>query len=143
MFGKFEKNRFEATLRNIELIINIHASTQIMKGKSDQLLALVDGNPFSLIKEKHLPATYIGELDDPNHANINGYQWYFDRSDHTLVYRIENKGYFPPSESESTHVKFKLILKYTDKNANSVFDKRIDEIRGLLLKPQIEYKWLS
>jgi len=143
MFGKVEKTYFENTLKNIRLVINIHAGTQLLKGQPDQLIDLVNGNPFSLVNQKHLPATYKGELNSPDYQKIDGYSWFFDTFDHTLVYVIENHDYFSSLGIKSSNIKFKLILKFADKDKNGVFNKGLDTIQGLLLIPQDHIEWLE
>lgn len=143
MFGKVEKTYFEATLSQLELIVNVYATTQIMKSEEEALLSLVDGNPFNIIEKKHSPSAYIGELQHPNPDEIDGYQWYFDMSDNTLVYRVENTDHLLSSGPNPSYIKFKLILMFADKEKNGVFNKGIDKILGLKLTPQYKYEWRS
>lgn len=138
-----EQASFESTLSQLNQIINFTTANQIMRGHISNIEKLDNGNPFTLIKDKDQPGNYIGEIDNPILENIRGYQWYFNRADHTLVYHVENNKYFLSSESGTSHIKFKLNLKFTDKDKNGVFNKGIDEIKGLLLVPQNDYTWLE
>ncbi len=138
-----EQAYFENTLAQLNQIINFTTANQIMRGHMSNIEKLDNGNPFSLIKDKDLPGNYIGEIDNPILENIKGYQWYFNKTDHTLVYHVGNKKYFLSSKSGSSQIKFKLNLKFADKNENGIFNKGIDEIKGLLLVPQNDYIWLE
>ena len=41
-----------------------------------------------------LPAGYVGEPDRPDPAAVAGGDWYFDKGDKRLVYRVRSTGYF-------------------------------------------------
>ena len=142
MFGKVEQNYFENTRSQIDLIVRMFVSTQLLKGEPDAILAMVEGNPFQLIEKKYLPPNYLGELEHPDLSRMDGYLWYFDKSDHTLVYVVENERVFSSPKAGKAHIKFKLLLKFADKDKNAVFNKEIDQIEGLLLVPLNKYEWL-
>lgn len=140
--ARAEQIYFENTLAQLNRIITISTANHIMRGHISEVEQLNNGNPFTLFKGKGLPGYYIGEIDNPDSRQLKGYIWYFDKSDNTLVYNVENKRFFSSSEPGISHIKFKLNLKYTDNNKNGVFNKGIDEVKGVILVPQNDYEWL-
>ena len=88
-----------------------------------------------------VPGNYIGELEDPDPASINGGQWYFNTVDRTLMYRVDNTEYFYTDLTGPARVKFNIEIDYDDRNKDNQFDPAVEEYRKIRLKPDNEYSW--
>ena len=61
----------------------------------------------------------------------------------TLVYIVDNTGYFSGGMSDPPRARFKIRLVYTDADGNGVFDNGVDPIEGLRLAALEPYKWVK
>lgn len=113
----------------------------IVENRAAAAAALVDSNPMERLAE--LPANYLGELDAPDPAGIEGGYWYFDRQGRALVYRVYHAGYFSGEAGGPARVRFAIRLVYDDRNRNGVYDAGLDKIEGLRLTALEPYRWTN
>lgn len=121
--------------------MSIQVAKKISSGSVDQLPGMAGSNPMDWLSEK--PENYIGVKDEPDPADIKGYQWYFDSYNNWLVYRVTNSDYFSSPIKGAPRARFRVNLDYTDTNENKEFDPDIDEIHGLTLQSVEPYRWLA
>jgi hypothetical protein len=88
-----------------------------------------------------VPVNYLGELDGPDPAAIEGGHWYYDRRDKVLVYHIDNAEYFSGGSSSPARVVFTVDIDYEDRNDNNQFDPEIDAYRSIQLQAIDGYTW--
>jgi len=121
--------------------MSIQVAKKISSGNVDTLPSMSGSNPMDWLSEK--PDNYIGIKDEPDPADIKGYQWYFDSYNKWLVYRVGNADYFDNSLKGAARARLRVNLGYTDNNENDEFDPNIDDIHGLSLQSLEPYKWLA
>ena len=89
------------------------------------------------------PKNYVGELDAAGLPAVEGGQWYFDRREHTLVYRVSNVEYFKTTLPGPARARFAVRLDYDDANGNGRFDNGADALRGVRLEALEAYSWIN
>jgi len=137
-----ERVVMESTAGAIRAGIGIKVAEKIVKQKVNDLAMLESSNPMNLLAE--VPRNYLGELDastDP--TLLEKGNWYFDTTSRTLIYLVDNTGYFTGGAINPPRARFKIRLVYTDSNANDVFDSGIDSIEGVHLATLESYKWMK
>lgn len=136
-----ERTAMENVLGSLKSALSIEVAAQIAKGRIPSLAALQDSNPMRRLSET--PNNYLGELDAPDPASIEGGQWYFDRRDNTLVYRVSNVESFQTPLPGPARARFAVRLDYDDMNGNNHFDTGVDTLRGLRLEALDAYTWIN
>jgi prepilin-type N-terminal cleavage/methylation domain-containing protein len=136
-----ERTAMENVLGALKSALNIEVAAHIARGQIPLLVSLQDSNPMNRLSEQ--PKNYAGEFDAPDPAVIEGGQWYFDRHDHTLVYRVSNVESFQTPLSGPARARFAVRLDYDDMNGNSSFDMGVDAIRGVRLEALETYSWID
>lgn len=119
--------------------LGIAVAEKIVRGGLSGVAAMDRINPMGLLEL--LPANYLGELDAPDPATVEGYRWYFDTADHTLVYRVGNSDVFETSLPGPARIRFQVRLSYADRNQDGRFDPATDEIGRLELVELEPYRW--
>ena len=138
-----ERTAMEGVLGTLKSALSIEVSAHIAKGKIPALSVLADSNPMRRLSE--IPRNYLGELDAPDPATIEGGQWYFDLKSHTLIYRVSevNVDYFKTALPGPARARFAVRLDYDDANGNGRFDNGVDALRGVRLEPLEAYSWIN
>ena len=136
-----ERTAMAQILGALRSAMSIQIAKKISSGKVDELPNMARTNPMDWLSEK--PDNYIGIKDEPDPADIKGYQWYFDSYNNWLVYRVGNDGYFSNQLKGAPRARFWVNLDYTDNDGNGEFDPDTDEIHGLTLKSVEPYTWLA
>jgi len=121
--------------------MSIQVAKKISSGNVEQLQTMAGSNPMDWLAEK--PENYIGVKDEPDPADIKGYQWYFDSYNNWLVYRVGNYDYFSSPVKGAARARLRVNLDYTDNNENGEYEPDIDEIHGLTLQSVEPYTWLA
>jgi len=120
--------------------LGMMVAESIVRQDVGRLAALEGSNPMTRLAE--LPPNYLGEIDHPDAGRLEDGNWYFDRSDRTLVYLVRNKTHFSGGISDPPRARFAVQLVYGDKNRNGKYDAGIDSIEGLRLSPVEPYQWV-
>lgn len=164
MFAIAERSMLSATITNINTAMQYRAAGYALRGDYTSLEAMQDMNPFSpasadpglLIPEvetglplqqlagvayMQVPGNYLGELYNPDPADIEGLRWYYDLSDRTLVYRVDNAEYFDSNLPGPPRAEFLVRIDYKDHNTNNRYEPLIDEYQGIRLQALNEYGW--
>jgi hypothetical protein len=84
----------------------VRSAQLVAAGQAEHLAALADTNPMALLSEK--PVNYVGEFYAPDISEIPKGQWFFDRTERTLVYLFSTPEKF--SLRTSNFLKFKVKL---------------------------------
>lgn len=135
-----EKVAMETVAGTLRSALGIRVAASVARHELPQLAELEGTNPMRQLVE--MPRNYLGELDKPDPAKLENGNWYFDTSEHVLVYLVRNGTHFEGGLSEPARVRFAVQLAYEDRNRNGRFDAGVDSIEGLRLAPIEPYRWV-
>lgn len=91
----------------VRTALTLKSAQLLVRGKSDEIAALVDRNPMELLAEK--PQNYLGEFFAPDLRTLKKGSWLYDRKDKSLVYLLNNGKTFPAGMPNSLKYKVKLV----------------------------------
>lgn len=134
-----ERVVMESTVGALRSGLGIKVAESIVKHKVSVLPAYEDSNPMNLLAE--IPRNYLGEMEGVDPHTLEKGSWYFDKPAKTLVYIVDNAGYFSGGIGNPPRARFKIRLVYTDVDSNGTFDNGIDSIGGLRLAALEPYGW--
>ena len=163
MAARAERYFLEASVININTALQHRAGLFKLTGQKHRLAEMNGMNPFLLMQTavevsidvnkseslplytesqyRVLPSKYQGEVDYLDVHEIEAGNWYFDRSQRELVYRVSNDEYFYSENSEIAVIRFRVTLKYADNNSNGQYDPEIDTYSGIEFKKQGDFRW--
>ena len=136
-----ERVVMESTIGALRSALGIKVAESIVKQKVATLSAYEGSNPMNLLAE--VPGNYFGELAGADPYTLEKGNWYFDKPAKTLVYIVDNTGYFSGGMDDPLRARFKIRLVYTDADGNGAFDSGIDPIEGLQLAVLESYRWVK
>lgn len=136
-----ERVVMESTVGAIRSGLGIKVAESIVRQNIAGLPAYEASNPMNLLAE--VPKNYLGEMEGIDPYSLEKGSWYFDLSTRTLVYLVDNTGYFSDGMDDPPRVRFKVRLVYADTNGNGVYDSGVDTIEGLRLAVLEPYKWVK
>lgn len=134
-----ERVVMESTVGAIRSGLGIKVAESIAKHKVSTLPSYEDRNPMNLLAE--VPRNYLGEMENIDPQVLEKGSWYFDRPAKTLVYIVDNAGYFSGGIDNPPRARFKTRLVYADNDGDGVFNSGIDSIEGLRFVALEPYKW--
>lgn len=104
---------------SLQSALGIEVAFQLAEGKPiAQLTAMQNMNPMNLLSNR--PSNYLGELDNPDPASIDGGHWYFDSSNGELVYRVNHDRYFKNSLGQPARIEYQIEVKRSNGNVVGV-----------------------
>ena len=136
-----ERVVMESTVGALRSGLGIKVAESIVKQKVAPLPAYEGSNPMNLLAE--VSGNYLGEMEGADPYALEKGSWYFDKPAKTLVYIVDNTGYFSGGMNNPPRARFKVRLVYTDTDGNGVFDSGVDPIEGLQLAVLESYKWIK
>ncbi len=136
-----ERTSMEQNLGAMRSAVALQMLDHIAKDDMPGVVAMADTNPMSYMVQT--PGNYLGALDHPDPAKIAGGDWYYDKKEKVLVYRVEHSSYFQTSLAGPSRAEFKISLAYQDVNHDGRFDPGTDSFEGLLVMPLKPYRWLK
>ena len=136
-----ERVVMESTVGAIRSGLGIKVAESIVRQNIAGLPAYEASNPMNLLAE--VPKNYLGEMEGTDPYSLEKGSWYFDLPTRTLVYLVDNTGYFSGGMDDPPRVRFKIRLVYADTNGNGIYDSGIDAIEGLRLVVLEPYKWVK
>lgn len=136
-----ERVAMEGVIGTLRSALGMKMAEYIVEGNINDLRLLEKSNPMDRLSQ--LPNNYVGELDGPQVAEVPSGMWYFDRSERTLVYRVQNANYFQTALEGAPRARFHIRLQFEDRDGNKAFDGRKDKLLGLVLTPLEPYRWLN
>jgi general secretion pathway protein G len=105
--GEAERAAVQMTVANVRAALEIKVSQGKLPGRSVNLTILAEQNPFNLLIDK--PVNYVGEYFCPGDGEVPEGNWYFDRSDKTLVYLLNFRNSFGDAQVKRLKFKVKLL----------------------------------
>ena len=124
---------------NLRSALGMQVAAHVARGEMDAIFSMAGSNPIDLAVRP--PANYAGVQPGVDPAAVAVQNWYFDPEAGALVYRVEFDEGFESSLEGPARTRFRIELFYEDRNANGVFDKRVDAFHGLDLVPVEPYTW--
>lgn len=134
-----ERVVMESTAGALRSALGIKVAESIVKHKIAGLPAYEGSNPMNLLAE--VPGNYLGEMEGTDPHALEKGSWYFDKLAKSLVYIVDNTGYFSGGMDDPPRARFRVRLVYTDVDANGVFDNGIDSVEGLQFVALESYRW--
>lgn len=119
--------------------LGIATAEKVMREGLQAITVLDGSNPMHLLHRP--PVNYLGELEAPDPAAVDGHQWYFDTADGTLVYRVKFDDAFGSAVPGPARIRFRIRLGYIDHNRNQRFDPDADTVQTLDLVALEPYHW--
>ena len=120
--------------------IGIETAVRGVKGGLEEIARLDQSNPLDLLDNKKRPFmgafTYLGELDNPDPAEIAPRSWYFDTQSRELIYRVVMDDAFMSDLDGPVRVRFVLRGRFQGKGV-----KR--QLSGISLISLDEYSWIE
>ena len=133
-----ERVGIEYFVGSLRSAVGIKVATLMARDDQPGIAALADSNPMDLLSEA--PHNYRGVQTGDAHAAVEDGEWYFDRANRTLVYRVRNAGIFRGGFGPPAEARFLLVPVYEDRNRNGRFDAG-DVIRNVRLETVRPYQW--
>ncbi|RMG56592.1 MAG: hypothetical protein D6717_06370 [Gammaproteobacteria bacterium] len=124
-----EREAMQQTVNNLDSVLKIEWLTHLVRNEQGRLEALVGSNPMLLLPEP--PATYLGELEHPDPAAIPPQRWYYDKTQHLLVYRVANPQAVEGEAENPPRIRFRVAARRDEQG-------RILQIE---LRPVDNYRW--
>jgi general secretion pathway protein G len=121
-----ERVAAEQLVATIRTALQVRAAKAVIDGGDRGLLPLLEENPLGWLQEK--PANYLGEYYAPKPADLPAGNWYFDRTDRTLVYLFANTKRF----SSETLLFLKFKVKLSRSFAPAELNRRTTNSTGLV-----------
>lgn len=118
---------------SLQSSLGIQVSFRLAKGAPLSELAAMQGmNPMELLSNR--PANYVGALDDPDPASIDGGHWYFDTRRQVLVYRVNHDSYVTDSLGPPVRIEYQIKVERDS-------DSQSGQITGVTLVTLTPYTW--
>lgn len=137
--GTAERTGVAHLIGTLQSALGNEMAVRVIRGGTAALLELEGSNPITLLKAP--PANYGGALDHPDPASIPGNQWYFDRHDGTLVYRIAYDEGFESPLTGPSRIRLRVVARFVDGNRNGQLDHPAETLTGMGLVPIDPYRW--
>jgi hypothetical protein len=123
-----ERAQVARVLGTMRAALQFKTAELIVNSRQAEAAKFVDQNPMDWLMER--PENYLGEYYSPKAGTLPKGNWYFDRSDKTLVYLLNNGKTF--EDEQLNLLKFKV--KFSDTPGNTVTSSgQPSLIRGIAL----------
>lgn len=120
--------------------LGIEVARRVLRSGVETLAELDGANPMELLAQ--LPPGYRGSLSSGQAGSVQRGEWYFDTDNRLLVYRVRFAEAFH-SEAADDRASYRVVLRYGDRDGDGRFDQDRDELYGLDLLPQGEFRWVE
>ncbi|MCW8983029.1 MAG: hypothetical protein OQK13_03205 [Gammaproteobacteria bacterium] len=120
--------------------IGLEIATRAVKGGLAEIAKLDRSNPLELLENHKRPMmgaySFVGELDNPDPAEIAPRSWYFDTRSRELVYRVAMTDAFITDLEGPARVRFALKGRYQGKGRNR-------HLNNITLIELDRYRWIE
>lgn len=157
VFAAAEGRSLHATVLNMNSALRILFYQLVIADRAAEVAQWQGMNPVQILENSGIPIStetmmeypelvrfhamasglgerYAGEFDDPDPESIVGGQWYYDRSESLLVYRIRSYEFFRSPLPGSARIRFRLNVQYNP-------DSQIPA--DVILQSVDEYQWIE
>lgn len=133
-----EATALELMIRNLRTGMMLYVSRQLLEGRRDRIEELAQSDPFVVMDIPY--GNYGGVATAAEIEGVEAGQWFYDRDDNELVYKVVNRDYFRNDEGTDL-VRLKTVLSYDDRNNDGSYERGIDRPRGVSLQLVGHYEW--
>jgi general secretion pathway protein G len=105
--GEADEAAMRMMVANLRTALEIKVAHGKLPGGTVDLTMLAEQNPFDWLKDK--PANYAGEYFSPSDADIGKGNWYFDRTDKSVIYLLNISSGFLDAPTKRLKFKVKLL----------------------------------
>ena len=105
--GEADVAAMRTTVANLRAALEIKVAHGKLPSGTIDLTILAEQNPFDWLKDK--PPNYVGAYFSPTDADIGEGNWYFDRSDKSVVYLLNIRSRFLDASTKRLKFKVKLL----------------------------------
>lgn len=123
----------------LESALGIQLASYIARGDFAGVAKLQGTNPMDLLMQP--PANYLGALQHPDPARIDGGLWYFDTATHTLVYRVHSADYFHDDLGPPARAEYQIQILFKDAHGDGRYQPGSDALYGIRLVNLAPYQW--
>lgn len=109
-----ERAQVARVLGTMRAALQFKTAELIVNSRQAEAIKFLDQNPMDWLRER--PENYLGEYYSPKAGTLPKGNWYFDRSNKTLVYLLNNGKTF--EDEQLNLLKFKV--KFSDTPGNTV-----------------------
>lgn len=84
---------------------------------------------------------YRGVVDGDLPPDLQGGDWYFDRRDSALVYRVRNAEFFRTDLPGPARARFRLEIRFDDPDGDGKYNPETDRPVDVMLRPLDRFYW--
>ena len=92
---------------------------------------------------QYKPGDYFGETDRDSPAKVPPGNWYFDRRDGELIYKLRQAAYLRTDLTGPSRIRFRIDVLFQDNNGNGRYDPDGDRFEGVSFHALDHYEWLE
>lgn len=134
-----ERVGVQTTVGALRSALGLEVADRVVNGRYETLVQLQHSNPMQLLAQT--PPNYIGERDSVQPEQLEPGQWVFDRRQGMLIYRLRFTDNFSSPLSGPARVRYRVLLRFHDKNANGKLDRPAESVAGLDLQAVEQAQW--
>jgi prepilin-type N-terminal cleavage/methylation domain-containing protein len=126
-----EKTAMEATVNQINTALLFEFADNVIHNTRGKISGMAGRNPVDWLAQP--PSNYVGEFSTaPQPSEVAG-SWYFDTTDHVMVYMVRRGDDFQPDSAGIKRVRYRIKLLYDNSEPPGTV--------GVILSPVEPYKW--
>jgi prepilin-type N-terminal cleavage/methylation domain-containing protein len=126
-----EKASMEYTVNEINSALLFEFASNVMRNRRSNIPGMVKANPVDWLGQK--PSNYLGEFKSQPDAPDPRGSWYYDTTDHFLIYMVRRGDDLQPDSAGLKRVRYRVQMLYDGEQPNSMV--------GVILAPVERYKW--
>jgi hypothetical protein len=139
--AEMERTSVELMARQIQNYLTVIKMTALAEGRYTEIASWAGANPFELMQFK--PGDYFGETDGDTPGKVPPGNWYFDRHDGELIYKLRQAGYLRTDLTGPSRIRFRIDVQFQDNNGNGRYDRDSDRFEGVSFHALDHYEWLE
>lgn len=164
VFAAAEKSAMQAAVLNMNSALRILYYEYVVSGRIGEVAAWQGANPIRLLDESRgalrtgtltqfpelgrfeaatagIAGRYRGEVDAEPPPDLQGGDWYFDRSAAALVYRVRNGEFLRSDLPGPPRVRYRLDVRFDDLDGDGQYNPATDRPVDVTLRPLDEFTW--
>lgn len=138
-----ERTRLQQVVDDLNAVLALEAASHVIHRQREQLAALHDSNPVTILEQRggNLDG-YIGERYGADPLTIDPGQWYFERSENLLIYRVRHARHFHSPLDGPARARFRAVVEF-DHDADDNASERPGGFQRAALVAVEPYQWRS